>query len=205
MGLLDRLFGGNKKKRRPVPDPQRRYPTKSIISDSDLKTLADFRRYYSLPEGFEYRERRPRDVVVVRKSDGAQFVFLVEEGILAWDVPYRKTDGSWGKKTTEVLKQGGTGPHPGRQLGQTYFPLGENIISDPDIRTFADLGRHYLLPAGFEFRQVENGVPVIVRPSDGKRFRFLIEEGLLSFDEPYTRKDGRVGYKTIEVFKQIYP
>ena len=95
MGFLDSLFGKKKKepKKPPAPAaPARKYPAKSIISDPDLKTLADFERYYPLPQGHEYRQRGPRDVVVVRQSDGAEFVFLVEEGILAWDVPRQRRD-----------------------------------------------------------------------------------------------------------------
>ena len=34
---------------------------------------------------------------MVRQSDGTEFVFLVEEGILAYDIPRQKKDGSWGK------------------------------------------------------------------------------------------------------------
>ncbi len=85
---------------------------------------------------------------------------------------------------------------------QPDFPLGENIISDPDIKTFADLAHYYPLPAGFDYRQDEKGVPMIVRAQDGRQFHFLIEAGLLTFDEPYTRPDGRTGYKTTEVFKR---
>jgi len=82
------------------------------------------------------------------------------------------------------------------------FPLGESIISDPDIKTFADLNRHYPLPAGFEYQTAAKGYPVIVRSEDGTRFSFLIEAGMLTFDEPYTREDGRTAYKTTEVFKR---
>lgn len=105
MGLLDRLFGGKKDKPKQHPAPQRRYPTRSIIGEKDLKTLADLNRYYPLPEGFEYRERQEGDFLVVRESDGKEYVFLVEEGILAWDDPYTREDGRTGYKTTEVLRQ----------------------------------------------------------------------------------------------------
>jgi hypothetical protein len=110
MGFLDKLFAKKKQqsKKRPAPAPD--YPTRSIIGEKDLKTLADFERYYPLPQGFEYRERKPGDFVVVRKSDGHEYVFLVEEGILAWDDPYLREDGRTGYKTTEVLRQGGAGP-----------------------------------------------------------------------------------------------
>jgi hypothetical protein len=141
-------------------------------------------------------------VVVVRQSDGEEFVFLVEEGLLGFDVPRRKKDGSWGKRTTEVFKQSGAGPHPAGGDSQFDFPLGKNIISDSDVRTFADLSRFYPLPEGFEYRKTAAGVPVVYRPDDNKSFSFLIEEGLLGFDEPYTKSDGQTGYKTTEVFKR---
>lgn len=201
MGFLDKLFGGKKEKTKPSAPPFK-YPSRSDINDGDLRTLADFDRYYPLPEGFEYRERGPRDIVVVRQSDGTEFVFLVEEGILGFDIPYQRKDGSWGKKTTEVLKQGGTGPHFVAPQGKFGFPLGKNIISDPDIKIFADLDRYYPLPEGFEYQQTEEGVPVIVRLADGKQFNFLIEEELMGFDEAYTKPDGKTAYKTTEVFKR---
>ena len=208
MGFLDKLFGGNKKKGKAPAKPPRKYPSRSIINDPDLRTLADYDRYYPLPDGYEYRERGPRDVVVVRQSDGAEFVFLVEEGILGFDIPRQKQDGTWGKRTTEVLKQGGSGPHPGGAAAKAGaaahfdFPLGKSIISDPDIKTFADLARYYPLPDGFEFQQTQEGTPVIVRLSDGKQYSFLIEEELLGFDDPYTKPDGKTAYKTTEVFKR---
>ena len=82
------------------------------------------------------------------------------------------------------------------------FPPGENIISDPDIKTFADLGRYYPLPAGFEYQKTEDGVPVVALVGHDDRYSFLIEAGMLTFDQPYTRKDGRTGYKTTEVIKR---
>jgi hypothetical protein len=82
------------------------------------------------------------------------------------------------------------------------FPLGENIISDPDVKTVADLGRLYPLPTGFAYREDAQGVPYVHRASDGKRFKFLVEADLLTFDEPYTRENGKTGYKTMEVFKR---
>lgn len=203
MALFDKLFRSRSKESQPAPSPQRRYPARSIVSDPDLRTLADFRRHYPLPAGYEYQERKPNDIVVVRSSDGAEFVFLVEEGILAWDVPHQKRDGSWGKKTTEVLKQREAGPHAALPPAQPDFPLGENIISDPDIRTFADLGRYYPLPAGFEYQRTADGAPSIARLNDGRQFRFLIEEEMLTFDEPYTRQDGRIGHRTTEVLKGV--
>ncbi len=82
------------------------------------------------------------------------------------------------------------------------FPLGENIVSDAEIRIFADLGRHYPLPSGYEYREGEGGVPMVVRVQDGTRFSFLIEAGMLTFDEAHTRADGRTRHKTIEVLKR---
>ncbi len=82
------------------------------------------------------------------------------------------------------------------------FPLGDNIVSDPDVKTVADLGRLYPLPSGFSYRQDGRGVPFVHRTSDGTQFKFLIEAGLLTFDEAYTREDGRTGYRTTEVFKR---
>jgi hypothetical protein len=204
MGFLDKLTGKKDKKGKPKakPMPQRRYPSKSIIGEQDLKTLADFKRCYPLPAGFEYRERKPGDFVVLRQSDGQEYVFLVEEGILAWDDPYTRQDGSTGYKTTEVLRQAGPGSAVARGYVQHDFPLGGNSIDDPDVKSFADLARCYPLPSGFEYRQTADRVPVIVRLADGKSFNFLIEEKLLGFDEPYTKPDGKTAYKTTEVFKR---
>ena len=200
MGFLDKLLG--RKKQKPPSRPPRKYPSRSIVNDPDLKSLSDFNRYYPLPQGHEYRQRGPRDIVVVRESDGTEFVFLVEEGILGWDVTRQRKDGSWGKKTTEVLKRGGSGPHPGQERGQFGFPLGQKSISDPQVRAFSDLKRYYPLPSGFEYQQTAEGVPIVVRLSDGESFYFLIEEELMGFDEPYTKPSGQTGYKTTEVFKQ---
>jgi hypothetical protein len=105
MDFLDKLFGGKKDRSKQPPAAQRRFPTQSIIGDKDLTTLADLNRCYPLPEGFEYLEREKGDFVVVRKSDGKEYVFLVEEGILTWDDPYTREDGRTGYKTTEVLRQ----------------------------------------------------------------------------------------------------
>ena len=82
------------------------------------------------------------------------------------------------------------------------FPLGDNIISDSDIKTFADLERYYPLPAGFEYQKTKDGVPVVALAGHDDRYSFLIEEGLLTFDQPYTKEDGKTGYKTTEVFKR---
>ena len=211
MGFLDGLFGKKKEKtkqQKRAPAPARKYPTRSIIGEKDLKTLADFNRYYPLPAGFAYRERKPGDFVVVRQSDGAEFVFLVEEGILGFDIPRQKEDGSWGKRTTEVLRQAeqgsaaGPGAAAARGHVQRGFPLGQNSIDDPDIKTFADLARHYPLPQGFVYAQTAEGVPVVKRQDDGETFYFLIEEELMGFDVPRPRPDGTPGKKTIEVFKK---
>lgn len=202
MGFLDKLFGGSKSKSKPQPATKRRYPSRSIINEPDLNSLDDLNRLYPLPDGFDYRERKKGDFVVVRESDGTEFVFLAEEGILAWDVPRQKKDGSWGKRTTEVLRQSGSGPTPGAGAGRFEFPLGNNSIDDPDVCSIADLKRYYPLPSGFGYQQTAAGVPVVVRLSDSKSFYFLIEEELMGFDEPFTRDDGKVGYKTTEVFKR---
>jgi len=207
MGFLDGLLGKNKKpekktRQKPPMPPARKYPTRSIIGEKDLKTLADFRRYYPLPAGFEYRERKPGDFVVVRRSDGKEYVFLVEEGILAWDNPYTRQDGSTGYKTTEVLRQNSPGSVAEQDYVQRGFPLGQNSIDDPDIKTVADLNRYYPLPDGFAYAQTSDGVPVVERQADGQTFYFLIEEELMGFDVPHTRPDGRPGKQTYEVFKR---
>lgn len=206
MGFLDGLFGKKKPqkatKQKQPPAPARTYPTRSIIGEKDLKTLADFKRCYPLPQGFEYRERKPGDFVVVRQSDGKEYVFLVEEGILAWDDPYTREDGRTGYKTTEVLRKEGPGSAAERGYVQRGFPLGQNSIDDPDVKTFADLARYYPLPDGFAYAQTAEGVPVVERQADGETFYFLIEEELMGFDVPRTRPDGTPGKKTFEVFKR---
>jgi len=82
------------------------------------------------------------------------------------------------------------------------FPLGDNIVDDPDVKTFEDLKQYYPLPSGFEYQETAEGVPFIVLAEHDKRYSFLIEAGMLTFDEPYTRQDGRTGYKTTEVIKR---
>ena len=52
------------------------------------------------------------------------------------------------------------------------------------------------------YRVRANGSPYIQRSSGGTECKIMIEEGLLTFDEPFTRPDGKTGYKTIEVFKK---
>ncbi len=93
-------------------------------------------------------------------------------------------------------------PQRPRVKSKPDFPLGDNIVDDPDVKTFDDLARLYPLPAGFSYRRDEDGVPYIFRASDGKRFHFLIEAELMTFDEPIPREDGSIYYKTTEVFKQ---
>jgi hypothetical protein len=207
MGFLDGLRGKKQQQQKATrqkqpPAPARKYPTRSIIGEKDLKTLADFKRCYPLPAGFEYRERKPGDFVVVRQPDGKEYVFLVEEGILAWDDLYTRQDGSTGYKTTEVLRQAGPGSAAARGYMQRAFPLGQNSIDDPDIKTSADLARYYPLPDGFAYAQTAEGVPVVQRLADGETFYFLIEEALMGFDVPQTRPDGTPGKETIEVFKR---
>lgn len=75
------------------------------------------------------------------------------------------------------------------------------LIDEPDLRTVDDLARRYPLPAGFTYRQREQSDFVVVREKDQAVFVFLIEEGILSFDEPYSKPDGRTGYKTTEVLR----
>lgn len=87
-------------------------------------------------------------------------------------------------------------------MSQPLFPLGENIIADPDIRSFSDLNRYYPLPAGLEYSRDHQGAPFIRRKGDGKTFTFVIEEERLFFDEPFVRSDGKTIYHTTEVLKQ---
>jgi hypothetical protein len=108
VGFLDKLFGRKKEaSQRPPAATPRRYPSNSMIDEVDLRSVTDFNRHYPLPPGFEYRQRgpSPTDIVVVRQSDGQEFVLLVEEGILSFDVPRQKEDGTWGKRTTEVIRR----------------------------------------------------------------------------------------------------
>ncbi len=107
--------------------------------------------------------------------------------------------GLFGKKKTK-RERPPSAPRPAVRH-RPDFPLGENIVSDAEIKTFADLGRHYPLPSGYEYQEGEDGVPLIVRVQDGTKFSFLIEAGMLTFDEAHTR-DGRTRYKTTEVFKR---
>ena len=81
------------------------------------------------------------------------------------------------------------------------FSVGNNVISDNSIKVFADLGRYYPLPAGYEYHRDTQGAPYILRKSDGQGLNFLIEESLLTFNEPYSGESGKTVFKTIEVFK----
>jgi hypothetical protein len=202
MGFLDRLLGGREDNPEDGASPRRGYPNRSRLNDPGVGTLTDLERCYPLPAEFEYRERAKGDFVVVQRSDGREYVFLVEEGILAWDEPYTRKDGSPGFRTTEVLRQSEAEPLPGRSEGQLVLPPGSRRIPDPDVRRFADLDRYFPLPAGFEYQRTDEGYAVVGRLADGAQLEFLIEEELLSFDQPYTREDGRMGYRTTEVFKR---
>ena len=82
------------------------------------------------------------------------------------------------------------------------FPEGENHIDDPDIGTVADLGTYYPLPDGFAYRTAEDGSPYVERLADHTKFTFLIEAGLMTFDEPHTLPDGKIHYHTTEIFKK---
>lgn len=82
------------------------------------------------------------------------------------------------------------------------FPVGDNHVDDPDIKTIDDLTKWYPLPSGFVYKVSADGSPYIERHSDEKRFTFLIEAGMLTFDEPQKRPDGKLIYKTIEVIKR---
>jgi hypothetical protein len=106
-----------------------------------------------------------------------------------------------GKKQEKPPPEQRQAPKP-RLRSKPDFPLGDNIVDDPDVKTFADLARYYPLPEGFEYQQTEAGVPEVVRVGHDERYKFLIEADMLTFDKPYTRKDGRIGYKTTEVIKR---
>ena len=81
------------------------------------------------------------------------------------------------------------------------FPVGENHIDDPDIKTIDDLGKWYTLPKGFDYKISADGSPYIQRQTDQKAFIFLIEAGMLTFNEKAQRPDGKVIYNTTEVIK----
>ncbi len=90
-----------------------------------------------------------------------------------------------------------------RERSYPDFPEGEgNHIDDPDVKTINDLHDYYVLPQGYEYR-IRDGSPYVLRPADGLEFKILIEAGLMTIDEPYDRGDGRMGYKTTEIFKKM--
>jgi hypothetical protein len=108
--LLDGLSGKKQQqqkatKQKQPPAPARNYPTRSIIGEKDLKTLADFKRYYPLPDGVVYAQTAEGVPVVERQADGETFNFLVEEGLMGFDVPRARSDGRAGKRTIEAFKQ----------------------------------------------------------------------------------------------------
>jgi hypothetical protein len=76
---------------------------KSIISDADIHSLDDLRRYYPLPKEYAYAEAAAGQFVVKRVSDGAQFPILCEEEMLGFDVPVQ--DPKRKKITVEVIKK----------------------------------------------------------------------------------------------------
>jgi hypothetical protein len=89
---------------RPTP-PAARWSSsgRSHVDDADIRTLEDLRRYYPLPEEYDYEETTERGYVVKRLSDGAQFPFLLEEELLGFDVPVQ--DPKRKKVTVEVFKK----------------------------------------------------------------------------------------------------
>ena len=108
-----------------------------------------------------------------------------------------------GKKKQQEPKVQRKEPPP-RIRSKPDFPLGDNIVDDSDIKTLANLKRYYPLPAGFEYQETAEGVPGVVRVGHDEWYKFLIEADMLTFDQPYTRKDGRTGYKTTEVIKHSH-
>jgi hypothetical protein len=76
---------------------------KSHIDDTDIQTLEDLRHYYPLPQEYDYEQTAKGEYVVKRLADGEEFLFLLEEGILGFDVPVQ--DPKRRKVTIEVLKK----------------------------------------------------------------------------------------------------
>jgi hypothetical protein len=74
----------------------------SFISDPDVRSLDDLQRQYPLPKGYVYQQTED-GFVVVRANDGAKFGFLLEEGMLSFDVPAPGRPGN--KVTVEVFKR----------------------------------------------------------------------------------------------------
>ena len=90
---------------------------------------------------------------------------------------------------------------PARVRVKPDFPVGDNHIDDPDVKLINDLAKFYPLPTGFEYKVNTDGSPFIERQADQKAFTFLIEAGMLTFNEKATRSDGKVIYNTTEVIK----
>ncbi|MBU0493213.1 MAG: hypothetical protein KKA73_25370 [Chloroflexi bacterium] len=76
---------------------------KSHISDPDIESLDDLKRYYPLPKGYVYQQTED-GFVVVRSKDEAKFGFLLEDGMLGFDIPAPGKPGN--KRTIEVIKKG---------------------------------------------------------------------------------------------------
>jgi len=112
---------------------------------------------------------------------------------------FKKLFGGREKQQRSKLKKQQLAP---RVRVKPEFPVGDNHVDDPDIKTLDDLTKWYPLPSGFDYKVSADGSPYIERHSDQKRFTFLIEAGMLTFDEPRKRSDGKVVYKTTEVFKR---
>ncbi len=107
-----------------------------------------------------------------------------------------------GRKRKTPPQSPAPSPRKPYQRSRPDFPEGDNYVDDPDVRTVEDLQRYYPLPEGFVYRVRPDGVPYVERLSDGYRFTFLIEAGMLTMDEPYTKPDGSTAYHTIEVIKR---
>ena len=80
------------------------YSQGSLIDDPNIRTVDDLRRHYPLPGEYDYAETTEGGLVVQRLSDGAQFVFLLEEELLSFDVPVE--DPKRRKRTVEIDRRG---------------------------------------------------------------------------------------------------
>lgn len=89
-----------------------------------------------------------------------------------------------------------------RERSYPDFPEGDNHIDDADVKTINDLHHYYVLPQGHTYRIHDDGSPYILRSSDGLEFKIIVEASMMTFDEPYDRGEGKIGYKTTEVFKK---
>jgi hypothetical protein len=74
----------------------------TIISDPDIRTLDDLQRYYPLPPGYVYQQAG-EEFVVCRTGDGAVFRFLLEDGMMGFDIPAPGRPGK--KQTIEVIRR----------------------------------------------------------------------------------------------------